>query len=181
VSSARGFTLAEVMVTLAVFMTASAIAVPPLWSAVTAYRADGQAQRLVGLLQLGRETAITRQRDVQLLLEPAARRARLVLRDGGNETVIREVALEDGVEFRQFPGFGDTPAAFGAAAPIDFNGADPLLFISDGTLVDDTDLPINGTIFLGIAGRPASARALAINGATARAQLYARSSAWMAR
>lgn len=177
VRSQRGFTLNEVVVTIAVFLTASAMAISPLMSAVTFYRADGQAQRVMGLLQLARETAIMRQRDVELVADPAARRLRLVLHDGGQQTLLREVSLEYGVQFRQFDGMG-APEGLGDDGPIDFGGAPALLFISDGTLVGDDDLPVSGTIFLGIPGQPASARAVTINGATARARLYDWNNGW---
>ena len=173
----RGFTLNEVVVTIAIFLTASAIAVAPLMSAVTAFRADGQAQRVIGLLQLARETAIMRQRDVELVTDIAGRRLQLVLRDGGEETLLRELRLEQYVQFLQFDGMG-APEGLGDDAPIDFGGAPALLFISDGTLVGDDDLPVSGTIFLGIPGQPASARAVTINGATARARLYDWNNGW---
>ncbi len=173
----RGFTLNEAVITIAIFLTASAMAVAPLMSAVTIYRADGQAQRVIGLLQLARETAIMRQRDVQLIADPGARRLRLVLHDDGVQTLLREVTLEQGVEFRQFDGMG-APEGLGADGPIDFAGAPTLLFISDGSLVGDDDLPVSGTIFMGIPGQPVSARAVTINGTTARARLYDWNNGW---
>ena len=66
----------------------------------------------------------------------------------------------------------DTPDAFGADAPASLGGATRLFFISDGSLVDEDSLPVNGTIFLGTADRPASARAITITGTTARARRY---------
>lgn len=173
----RGFTLSEVVVTIAIFLTASAMAVAPLMSALTTYRADSQAQRVIGLLRVARETAITRQRDVELVVDIAARRLRLVLHEGGNETLMRELILESGVEFLQFAGMG-APEGLGDAGPIDFSGAPTLLFISDGTLVADDDLPVSGTIFLGIPGQPISARAVTVSGTTARARLYDWNNGW---
>lgn len=174
----RGFTLPEVLVTVTIFMVISAMAAATLQGAISMVRADGQAQRVIGLLQLARETAIQRQRDVELVFDAAAGRVRVLLHDGGAATAIREVTLEYGVGFRQFAGMPDTPDAFGATAMIDFGGAPRLLFISDGSFVDATDLPLNGTIFLGMAGRRETARAVTITGATARARMYRWGGSW---
>lgn len=178
VRDSRGFTLPEVLVTVTIFMVISAMAAATLTGAISMVRADGQARRLVGLFQLARETAIMRQRDVEVVFDEAGSRARLLLHDGGVATPIREVTLEYGVGFRQFAGMPDTPDTFGATAVIDFGGAPRLLFISDGSFVDDTDLPLNGTVFLGMAGKRETARAVTITGTTARARIYRWGGSW---
>jgi hypothetical protein len=174
----RGFTLAEVLVVAAIFMTISAMGTAILMSSITMMRADSEAQRLIGLFQLARETAIMRQRDIELVFDLATNRARLVLHDGGVETPLREVSLEHGVSFHQFGGVPDTPDGFGAGDAIDFNGAARLIFISDGSFVGADDLPVNGTVFLGMPGRNETARAVTLTGATSRARVYRWSGAW---
>ena len=168
----RGFSLAELLVVVAIFMTISAMASALLMSSIAMVRADGQAQRLMGLFQLARETAIMRQRDVELVFDAAANRARLILLEQGLQTPIREVSLEYGVGFRRFGGVPDTPDGFGAGEAIDFDGAARLIFISDGSFVGADDLPVNGTVFLGMAGQRDTARAVTLTGATARARAY---------
>ena len=174
----RGVSLAEVLVVASIFMTISAMASALLMSSITMMRADGQAQRLIGLFQLARETAIMRQRDIELVFDAATHRATLVLHDNGVQTPLREVSLEYGVGFRQFGGVPDTPDTFGADDAIDFNGAARLIFISDGSFVGADDLPVNGTVFLGMAGRNETARAVTLSGSTARARVYRWSGAW---
>ena len=174
----RGFTLAELLVVVAIFMTIAAMATALLMSSIVMMRADGEAQRLIGLFQLARETAIMRQRDIELTFDAAANRARLILLDNGAQIPLREISLEYGVAFRQFGGVPDTPDGFGADEAIDFDDAARLIFISDGSLVGADDLPVNGTVFLGIPGRNETARAVTITGATARARVYRWSGAW---
>jgi type II secretory pathway pseudopilin PulG len=174
----HGFSLAELLVVVSIVMTISAMASAILMGPIATARADGQAQRLVGLFQLARETAIMRQRDVELVFDAAANRATLVLHDGGVPTPIREVSLEYGVGFRQFGGVPDTPDAFGAGNPIDFGGAARLIFISDGSLVGADDIPLNGTAYLGMNGRPETARAVTVTGSTARARVYRWTGSW---
>lgn len=169
----RGFTLNELLVTVGILVVVSAMAVATFASAIPMVRANGQAQRLIGLMQLARETAIMRQRDVELVIDPATRRTRLMVFDGGGATILREVIFEYDVSFQRFPGMGDTPDRFGDGGDIDFGGAARLLFISDGSLVDEDDLPVNGTMFFGITGQPPTARAITLTGTTARARYYA--------
>lgn len=168
----RGFTLNELLVTVGILMVASAMATVTFASAIPLARTNSQAKSLIGLLQLGRETAIVRQRDVELVLDARNRRAQLVLRDGGAHTMVREVMFENGLDYLHFAGQGDTPERFGDDDAIDFDGAERLLFIPDGTLVDEHDLPVNGTVFIAIPGNRDTARAITLTGTTARARLY---------
>ena len=50
---------------------------------------------------------------------------------------------------------------------LDFGGATALLFTSEGTFVDQTGDPLNGTVFLSDPQRPNSLRAVTIFGPTA--------------
>ena len=82
-----------------------------------------------------------RQRDVELVIDPAARRTRLLLFDGGAATTLREVDLRIRRQLQAVSGHRRHPDRFGDGGDIDFGGAAELLFISDGSLVDEDDLP----------------------------------------
>ncbi|MCX6551405.1 MAG: hypothetical protein NTY02_10445 [Acidobacteria bacterium] len=79
---------------------------------------------------------------------------------------------------RGTPGFSavDILAAiavmFGSARAVDFGGLTTVWFLSDGSLVDAANLPLSGTVFVGIATRPLSARAVTVLGPTGRVQGY---------
>lgn len=170
--TARGFTLPEMMVTLAFFMTVSATGVALLGSAVPMVRVDGQVNRLLGMLQVAREMAIARQRDVEVRFDLDTSTATLVRHDEGVEVPVQTLAFEYGVKLMLFGDMTDTPLGYGRNSAVDFGGVSRLLFISDGSLVDETSVPVNGTIYLGMEGKPATARAITITGATARARFY---------
>lgn len=169
----RGFTLAELLVATAFFMTVSGMGMAVLGSALPSLRVDGEANRLIGILQVARETAITRQRDVEVRIDADANSVLIVRHDEGVEIPIRQVIFESNVVFAQFSGMGDTPDAFGAAQAVDFGDADSMTFAPDGSFLAEDNVPLNGTFFLGIPGHRETARAVTLTGATARARLYA--------
>jgi hypothetical protein len=77
------------------------------------------------------------------------------------------VFLEGAMEFRQYPGQGDTGDAFGMAGPIAFGPSVTRLFTSEGSFVTAAGQPLNGTVFLGRINEPKSARAITVFGPTA--------------
>ena len=78
----------------------------------------------------------------------------------------RELALQIAQEFVKFSGIPDTPDAFGATSATTFTGTAPVMFTSDGSLVDSNGDIVNGSIFLGTPGQPETARAVTIFGVT---------------
>jgi hypothetical protein len=82
------------------------------------------------------------------------------------------VLLEGGVQFRLIPNVADTPDNFGMNAPIDFGAAATVQFNSDGTFIDQSGNPINGTIFLALSNEATSFRAITILGGTGRVRGY---------
>ena len=81
------------------------------------------------------------------------------------------------VIYTTFPGEPDTPDGYGNAGPIYFGGvnngpAAGMIYQSDGTFAAATGIPINGTVFMGIADQPTTARAVTILGTTGRVRSY---------
>ena len=62
----------------------------------------------------------------------------------------------------------DTPDIFGgtASANVLFTGVEPVMFTSDGSLIDSAGDVTNGTVFMGVPNQPATARAVTIFGVT---------------
>ena len=168
----RGFTLPELLVTLAFFMTISAMGFAVMGTAVPMIRTDGQVNRLLGMLQFAREMAISRQRDVEVRIDVNTNTIDLIRHDEGVEVPVQKLVFEYGVKLLQFSDMGDTPEGYGSTDAVDFNGATTLLFISDGSLVDDASVPVNGTIYLAMEGKRETARAITVTGSTARARFY---------
>ena len=168
----RGFTLAELLIASGFFMTLSGMGVAVLGSAVPSVRTDGQMNRLVTVLQVARETAITRQRDVEVRIDEEASSITLVRHDEDGEVPIRSIVFEYGVKLHKFDGMGDTPEEYGDAGAADFGGAASLIFAPDGSFVANDNMPLNGTFFLGMDGKPDTARAVTLTGATARPRKY---------
>lgn len=64
--SQRGFTLIELMVTIAVLAVVLGIAIPSFSNIVSSNRVDGGAQELYGALQLARSEAVKRRASVSI-------------------------------------------------------------------------------------------------------------------
>jgi hypothetical protein len=135
-------------------------------------RAEAGIAQVLDVLRSGREVAVSQRRNVQITFIGlnAIRTSRVDIDSNGNTTgttVLRTVELENRVQFRLETDVPDTPDAFGNATAIDFDTAGPWLFTSEGTLVNGSGDPINGTVFLAIPNQVNSARAVTIVGTTA--------------
>jgi prepilin-type N-terminal cleavage/methylation domain-containing protein len=170
----KGFTLTELLISIALFATLAAMAVALMGTATQVMRANSQASRVSGLIQLARENAIRTQRDLELTFDDVANAVRVVRTEDGVATTVAEVALEFQVQLRVLDEFAntDTPDEFGNADAVDFGDAARLFFISDGSLVDEDSVPVNGTIFMGVSDQPLTGRAVTITGTTARPRKY---------
>ena len=170
--SERGFTLPELLIAIALFVIVAGIGVAQLGPAIQTARANAQAARVSGLIQLARENAIRTQRDLELRFDTDTNTVRIVRTNNGVTASVSEVTLEYNMSLRTFAGVPDTPEGFGMADAADFGGAARLFFISDGSLVDEDSVPVNGTIALGVADQVFSARAITVTGTTARPRRY---------
>jgi prepilin-type N-terminal cleavage/methylation domain-containing protein len=170
----RGFTLSELLISIALFATLAGMAIALMGTATQVMRANAQASRVSGLIQLARENAIRTQRDLELTFDDASNTVRVVRTEAGVAGTLAEVALEYRMELQILAQFADTdtPDAFGNAGAVDFGSAGRLFFISDGSLVDEDSVPVNGTIFMGVPSQPLTGRAVTITGATARPRKY---------
>lgn len=173
----HGFSLAEVMIATGIIavLAAGAVMVSPV--ALRSAGADSSLQAVVKELREAREQAIADRRNIVVTFI-APNQIRLTRREvaGGVEvgtTVLETVTLEGRLQFGLVAGVPDTPDAFGADAAIDFAEAASYMFTSEGSFVDQTGDPLNGTVFLAPAtGEPAMARAVTVFGPTALIRGY---------
>jgi prepilin-type N-terminal cleavage/methylation domain-containing protein len=183
---ARGFSMIELVVVIAISLVIAAIAIIQAQPALMQIHANNAKDEVQSALRQARETAISDRRDVQVefLVNPPANPpgsyVRLT-RIGGAccaNTVILLMPISNTVIFTTFPGEPDSPDGFGNGGAIFFGGlvgGPPagMVYQSDGTFVTNgTGIPVNGTVFLGVPGQPTTARAITVLGATGRVRSY---------
>jgi prepilin-type N-terminal cleavage/methylation domain-containing protein len=163
-----GFTLVETLVVVGLIGVLAGVAVMMMPGAILSAKADSGAARVTSILRGAREQAIAQRRSVRVTFTAPNR---IVISrvevPGPGTTVISDVVLEGGMDFRLFPGLPDTPDAFGNATATSFGLAANIAFTSEGWFVDHNGDPVNGTAFVGRANQPLSARAVTIFGPTA--------------
>lgn len=162
-----GFSLVEVLVAVAIIATMAAIAVPISRGMMIRSDADSATVVVTSALQLARNQAVAERREFEVYFEPpnSVRVARRPVPIGASVT-IRTTALENNQRIQRFTGLPDTPDGFGGSGAVNFTGTLPVMFTSDGSLIDSNGDPVNGTIFFGVNGQIDSARAITIFGMT---------------
>lgn len=170
--SERGFSLVELTVVIGITSVVAGIAAFQIGAAQPSIRGDGAMRIVMSNLNMARERSITERRNfIVEFIEPNQIRLERQEVPAGT-TVLSTVPLEGGVRFYVFDQLPDTPEAFGKDAAIDFGSADTILFSTDGTLINQSGSPANGTVFLGIPGQLRSARAVTVLGSTGRVRVY---------
>jgi prepilin-type N-terminal cleavage/methylation domain-containing protein len=174
----HGFSVIELLVTMGLMATLIAMAILMTKSAVGATKGDSAVQALTGLLREGRERAIADRRNIEVSFTnpnhiELRRREVNGITETGATTLVGSTDLEGNVRFRPLPTtVSDTPDGFGRNGAIDFGAATTLIFTSEGTFVNQSGEPLNGTVFLAIPGDGMSIRAVTIFGPTALVHGY---------
>ena len=167
-----GFSLVELSITLALISALSGFAVLNIASILPGMRANESMYQVVAQLRQGRESAIAQRRNIELRFL-GNNQIQLVRQDvPTGTTVLSTVQLAGSNTFQLLSGVPDSPDAFGRSTALDFGSATTYTFQTDGILVDAQGNPINGSIFLGLSGRPETARSVTILGATGRVRSY---------
>jgi prepilin-type N-terminal cleavage/methylation domain-containing protein len=167
----RGFSLIEVVIALAIILVGSSVAIVQLRSSMAIMDADKAINLVSGQLRYARQIAVDQRRNVfvEFVGDDELRITRLD--PASATTVMAEVSLPGGFTFGKPSGVGDTPDAYGDALPIYFNMSTNGIFQADGSFVDNTGLPANGSVFT-MGNNAGSARALTLAGATGRTKVY---------
>ena len=170
--SARGFTLPELLMAIAIFSMITAMSAVGFSSATRAMKGTAGMQQVTAQLRMARDMAISERRsmEVQFLGTNEIRTVRREIPNG--TTLINQYFLEGSVQWHRFASVPDTPDGFGIAGANSFATQKPSRFLSDGRWVDDAGAALSGNICLGIPGQPVSQRAVTIFGGTGRMRGY---------
>lgn len=179
----RGFSLIELAVVTIIIVTISAIALIQINPSLQTARSDNALRVVLDQLRQAREYSITNRRYVQIAFSTVGGTSQIVITQwntltaGGGTTnpVLSTVYVPSPMQYTLVTA-ADTPDGFGNSSAIAFKiegtstiPTGNMLFQSDGELVDSvTNNPIDGTIFLGVAGNVSSARAVTVMGSTGR-------------
>jgi prepilin-type N-terminal cleavage/methylation domain-containing protein len=176
-----GFTLAEMLVVVALLAIGSAIAIPITMQSVKRGKNDSALTVVQTFLDSAHDKAVSERRNFEITF-PAVNKIRVqrVEVPSGLKTTVDELQLEAGQEFYRFSGMPDTPDAFGGATATQFSGPAPVMFTSDGSLIDSAGDVTNGTVFVGKPGQPDTARAVTVYGITGLLRSYKwRGASWL--
>ncbi|HEY7190723.1 MAG TPA: type II secretion system protein [Vicinamibacterales bacterium] len=166
-----GFTFIEVLFVLVVIGILAAMAVPITDQMIRRSKADSAVIVAQNAVDTARDRAVAERRNFVLTFV-GSNRIRLDRQEiDANGVVIgttttNTFTLEGRQQFLKFPALPDTPDAFGATAAQSFTGTAPVMFTSDGSLIDSNGDVTNGSLYFGVQGQTQTARAVTIFGVT---------------
>jgi hypothetical protein len=143
------------------------------------YKANSAMDQLLYQLRSARERAIAHRREVQVQFSGTNQLTITELWLVGTAPPASTVSFEGGAQYIVFGSpVTDIPAPynFGNTNPIYFgglSGGPPVMkFSTTGSFIDGGNTLVNGTVFMGIPGKPSTARAISVLGATGRVREY---------
>ena len=174
--SQRGFSVLEILTAVAIISVVLTMAVINYGNLLPNMKANSAMDQCLYQLRSAREKAIAHRIQVQVQFVGTNQLKMTEIWQVGTAPAPVTYTFEGGAQFVTFTGIPDTPMAFGNASPIYFEsqaGGPPLmLFTTNGAFVDGGNTLVNGTVFLGIPGKPMTSRAITILGATGRIREY---------
>jgi prepilin-type N-terminal cleavage/methylation domain-containing protein len=175
VSEQRGFSLLEVLVVVSLIMIVMGMAIMNFSSVMPNYRANSAMDQVLSQLRTARARAISHRIEVRVQFVGTNQMTLTEIWFVGVAPPPTTITFEGGAQYMVFA-VPDTPMGFGNGAPIMFagiNGGPPIMkFTTNGSFIDAGNTLVNGTVFLGIAGSPSTARAVTVLGATGRVREY---------
>ncbi len=169
--SAAGFSLPEILITVAVFMTVAGITGVGLTTSMRAMKATSAMQQVVSQIRLARNLAVSQQRSMELQFIPPNEIRTIRWEFPNGETTLNRYFLEGNAQFHVATMVPDTPDGFGLAGANSFAGQTGR-FLPDGRFADGAGAITSGNLFVAVPGQPQSQRAVTIFGGTGRVSGY---------
>jgi type IV fimbrial biogenesis protein FimT len=174
----RGFSLLEILTGLAIISVVLAMGMLNYSTILPNFKANSAMDQLLYQLRSARERAIAHRREVQVQFSGTNQLTITELWLVGTAPPASTVSFEGGAQYIVFSTIPDLPAPFnfGNTAAVYFeglSGGPPIMkFSTTGSFIDGGNTLVNGTVFMGIPGKPSTARAISILGATGRVREY---------
>ncbi len=173
----RGFSLLELLIAVAIIGIISGAAVFIATNVYPVLQADSAVEFQLAQLRKARQIAMDQRRPVVVTFkgtsELLVQRAEIDLTTGKvtGYTTIADYFLPQGVIYTIFPLSPPTPDNFtNTYAPSKSDVS--ITFQGDGTAIDPSGSYTNGNVFIGIPGKPITARAITVLGTTGRIRSY---------
>ena len=174
-----GYSAVELLIVMSVLVVLSTVAVLGWRGTNQAFLATAGMDDVVGQLRTARQLAISERRSIEIAFNGPNQIQLTPETTTGAQVApnpFAPVTLSSGVQFLYF-GTGDTPMAFGTCGVVCLVAAGaapvaPVHFVSNGSLTDNNNNFVNGTVFLGLPNQKGTARAVTILGATGRVRPY---------
>lgn len=157
-----------------------AMAVPVASAFLQSNNADSSLVATQRAIAAARDRAVAERRNIQLdfIIPNRIRHSRVEV-PSGTLTMVAEFTLENGQELVKFLDIPDTPDGFGADSYAAFGGVSPVMFTSDGSLIDAAGDVVNGSVYVGMPGQPDTQRAVTIFGVSGLTRAWKWSGKWM--
>ncbi|PYU85270.1 MAG: hypothetical protein DMG51_09180 [Acidobacteria bacterium] len=173
-----GFSLMEILVAVAIISIILGMALLNYGNILPNFKANSAMDQLLYQLRSARERAIAHRREVQVQFVGTNQLTITEIWLLGTAPPASTVSFEGGAQYLILPGVPDLPAPFnfGNTVPVYFgglSGGPPIMkFSTTGAFIDGGNTIVNGTVFMGIPGKPSTARAISVLGATGRVREY---------
>jgi type II secretory pathway pseudopilin PulG len=180
-ASQRGISLIELIVVAGLVACGSAVAIPATVRMVNSARGDSAMAMTATFLETTRNRAVAERRNMVLTFSTTDILVERVEVPSGIRTTVDRLVLEAGEEFARIGGnaLPDPEGFVSGALPVFFQGVQPVMFTSDGSLIDAQGDVINASIFVARPGMLDTQRAISIWGVTGMVRSWKWSGQWI--